>query len=130
MSFSYMHSTQVALVLNLNTLSISSKYHVLFYDGFTSVTSSTQTTPIFVQKMITLPDKKLQVILDKDNNQELTYDQLKQGEGEYRENQHRLKAMNRGNTYEEGIMVTRLTQITRQTAVSESPKPRIGFEEC
>ena len=37
MGFSIKYSTLLALVLNLRTKYISPKYHVVFYDGFTSV---------------------------------------------------------------------------------------------
>ena len=43
MGFSKMHSTQVGLVLNLLTGSISPQFHVLFDDMFSNVMSSTAT---------------------------------------------------------------------------------------
>ena len=45
MGFIKMHSTQVGLVLNLLTVSISPQYHVLFDDMFYALMSSTATDP-------------------------------------------------------------------------------------
>ena len=45
MGFSKMHSTQVGLVLNLLTGSISSQFHVVFDDMFSTVMSSTAADP-------------------------------------------------------------------------------------
>ena len=45
MDFSKMHSTQVGLVINLLTGSISTPYHVVFDDMFSTVTSSTDADP-------------------------------------------------------------------------------------
>ena len=45
MGFSKMYSTQVGLVLNLLTGSISPQYHVVFDDMFSTVMSSTVVDP-------------------------------------------------------------------------------------
>ena len=45
MGFRKMHSTQVGLVLNLLTGSISPHYHVVFDDMFSTVVSSTAAYP-------------------------------------------------------------------------------------
>ena len=45
MVFSKIHSTQVGLVLNLLTGSISTQYHVVFDDMFSTVMSSTAKDP-------------------------------------------------------------------------------------
>ena len=45
MGFSKMHSTQVGLVLNLLTGSISPQFHVLFDEMFSTVMSSTSADP-------------------------------------------------------------------------------------
>ena len=57
--FIFMHYTQLSLVINLNTLSIYTQYHVVFDDGFTSVTSIPETTPKIWKYLITLPNNKL-----------------------------------------------------------------------
>ena len=45
MGFSEIHSTQVGLVLNLLTVSISPQYHVVFDDMLSTVDSSTVSYP-------------------------------------------------------------------------------------
>ena len=45
MEFSKMHSTQVGLVLNFLTGSISPHYHVVFDDTLSTVVSSTAVDP-------------------------------------------------------------------------------------
>ena len=45
MGFSKMHSTQVGLVLNLLTGSVSPNFHVVFDDMFSTVMSSTAADP-------------------------------------------------------------------------------------
>ena len=45
MGFRKMHSTQVELVLNILTGSMSPQYHVVFYDMFFTVMSSTAADP-------------------------------------------------------------------------------------
>ena len=45
MGFSKIHSTQVGLVINLLTGSISPQYHVVFDDMFSTGMSSTATDP-------------------------------------------------------------------------------------
>ena len=53
MGFSKMHSTQVGLVLNLLTVSISPQFHVVFYDMFSTAMSSTAVDPeVWIQVML------------------------------------------------------------------------------
>ena len=53
MGFSKMHPTQVGLVLNLLTGSISPQYHVIFYDIFSTVMSSTAADPEVWIRLVT-----------------------------------------------------------------------------
>ena len=121
MGFSYVHSTQVSLVLNLNTLSISPQYHVIFDDIFTSVTSGTDKTPIIPRNLIPSPNNILQVNLDKEDKTYFNNECSTKGEAEHRENQRNLEAMIRGRNSKELILDTILTKVTCQTPVSESP---------
>ena len=51
-----MHSTQVGLVLNLLTGSISPHYHGVFDDMFSTVVSRTATDPEFWVRLIAMTD--------------------------------------------------------------------------
>ena len=74
MGFRDMHSTQVGLVLNLLTGSISPQYHVVFDDMFSTVTSITSTDPEVWIKLITSRNSRIQVMLDQEYDPEL-YDE-------------------------------------------------------
>ena len=53
MGFSKMHSTQVVLVLNLLTGSISAQFYVVFDDMFSTVVSSTAVDPEVWIRLVT-----------------------------------------------------------------------------
>ena len=53
MGFSKMHTTQVGLVLNLLTGSISPQYHVVFNDMLSTVMISTATDPEVWIRLVT-----------------------------------------------------------------------------
>ena len=82
MGFSKMHSTQVGLVLNLLTGSISPQYHVVFDDMFSTVMSGTAADPEVWIRLFTSSNSRIQVMLDKEyyldlNDEWLTvYEQL------------------------------------------------------
>ena len=59
-----MNSTQVGLVLNLLTGSISSQYHIVFDDMFSTVMSSTATYPEVWIRMVTSRNSRIKVMLD------------------------------------------------------------------
>ena len=71
MGFSKMNSTQVGLVLNLLTGSISPQYHVVFYDMFSTVTSSTATDPEIWIRLVTPRNSKIQVMVYQEDDPEL-----------------------------------------------------------
>ena len=71
MGFSKMHSTQVGLVLNLLTGSISPQYHVVFDDMLSTVRSSTATDPEFWISLVTSRNSRIQVMIDQEDNPEL-----------------------------------------------------------
>ena len=48
MGFRKMHSTQVGLIINLLTGSISPQYHVLFYDMLSTVIISTSVDVLII----------------------------------------------------------------------------------
>ena len=64
MGFSKMNSTQVGLVINLLTGSISPHYHVVFDDTFSTVMSSTATDPEVSIMLVTSRNSRIQVMLD------------------------------------------------------------------
>ena len=64
MGFSKMHSTQVGLVLNMLTVSISPQYHVVFGEMFSTVANSTAVDPEVCIRMVTSRNSKIQVVLD------------------------------------------------------------------
>ena len=64
MGFRKMHSTQVGLVLNLLTGSISPQYHVVFDDMFSTVMSSTVADPEIWIRLFTSSNSRIQVMLD------------------------------------------------------------------
>ena len=63
MGFRNMHSTQVGLVINLLTGSISPQYHVLFDDMLSTVMSSTAADPEVWIRLFTSRNSSIQVIL-------------------------------------------------------------------
>ena len=62
-----MHSTQVGLVLNLLTGSISPHYHVVFDGMFSNVMSSTVKDPEIWIRLITSRNLRIQVMLDQED---------------------------------------------------------------
>ena len=71
MGFRKMHSTQVGLVLNLLTGSISPQYHVLFYDILSTVMSSTAADPEVWIRLVTQRNSRIQVMLDQEDDPEV-----------------------------------------------------------
>ena len=71
MGFSKIHSTQVGLVLNLLTVSISPQYHVVFDEMFSTVMSSTAADPEVWIRMVTSRISRIQVVLDQEDDPEL-----------------------------------------------------------
>ena len=71
MGFSKMNSTQFGLVLNLLTGSILPQCHVVFYDMFYYVVSSTSTDTEVWVSLVTLSNSRIQVILDQEDDPEL-----------------------------------------------------------
>ena len=68
MGFSKMHSTQVGLVLNLLTGSISPQYHVVFDDILYTVMSSTYTyTQVWI-RLVTSRNSSIQVMFDQEDD--------------------------------------------------------------
>ena len=66
MGFSEMNSTQVGLVLNLLTGSISPQYHILFDDMLSTVMSSTAADPEVWIRLVTSSNSRIQVMLDQE----------------------------------------------------------------
>ena len=64
MGFSKMHSTQVGLILNLLTGSISPKFHVVFDDMFSTVMISTSADPEICIRLVTSSNSRIQVMAD------------------------------------------------------------------
>ena len=71
MGFRKMYSTQVELVLNLLTDSISPQYHVVFDDMFSTVESRTAADTDFCIRMFTSRNSRIQVMLDQEYDPEL-----------------------------------------------------------
>ena len=71
MGFIKMHSTQVGLVLNLLTGSISPQYHVVFDDMFSTVMSSTAADPEVWIRLVTSRNSRIQVMLDQEDDPDL-----------------------------------------------------------
>ena len=69
--FSKTHSTQVGLVLNLLTGSISTQFHVVFYDMFSTVMSSTDTDTEVWIRLVTSRNSRIRVMLYQEDNTEL-----------------------------------------------------------
>ena len=66
-----MHSTQVGLVLNLLTGSISPQFHVVFDDMFSTVMSSTAADPEVWIRLVTSRNSRIQVMLDQEDDPDL-----------------------------------------------------------
>ena len=71
MGFSNMHSTQVGLVLNLLTGSISPQYHVVFDYMFSTVMSSTASDLEVWIRLVTSRNSRIQVKLNQEDVPEL-----------------------------------------------------------
>ena len=71
MGFKKMHSTQVGLVLNLLTGSISPHYHVVFDDMFSTVMISTAAYPEIWISLVTSRNSSIQVMSDQEDDPEL-----------------------------------------------------------
>ena len=71
MGFRNIHSTQVGLVLNLLTASISPQYHVMFDYMFSTVASRTSAYSEVLTRMVKKGNKSIQVMLDKEDDPEL-----------------------------------------------------------
>ena len=71
MGFRNMHSTQVGLVLNLLTGSISPQFHVAFGYMFSTVMSSTASDPKVWIRLSTSRNSSIQVMLDQEDDPEL-----------------------------------------------------------
>ena len=71
MGFSKMHSTQVGLVLNLLTGSISPQFNVAFDDMFSTVMISTAADPEVWIMLVTSRNSRIQVMLDQEDDPEL-----------------------------------------------------------
>ena len=76
MGFRKMHSTQVGLVLNLLTGSISQQFHVVFDDMFSTVMNSTDAyTEVWI-RLAASRNKRIQVMLYQEDDPELDYEWL------------------------------------------------------
>ena len=71
MGFSKMHSTQVGLVLNLLTGSISPQFHVVFDDMFSTLMSIIAADPEFCIMLVTSRNSRIQVMLYQEDDPEL-----------------------------------------------------------
>ena len=67
MGFRKMHSTQVGLVLNLLTGSISPQYHVVFDDMFSTVIISTAADTEVWIRLVTSRNSSIQFMLDQED---------------------------------------------------------------
>ena len=76
MGFRKIHSTQVGLVLNLLTGSISPHYHVVFDDMFSTVMSSTAADPEIWIRLVASRNSKIQVMLEQEDDPELDHEWL------------------------------------------------------
>ena len=76
MGFSNTHSTQVGLVLNLLTGSISPQYHVVFDDMFSTVMISTAADPEVCIRLVTSRKSRIQVMLYQEDDPDLDYEWL------------------------------------------------------
>ena len=66
MGFRNMHSTQVGLVINLFTGSISIQYHALFDDNFSTVVISTAANSEVCIRLVTSRNSLIKFILDQE----------------------------------------------------------------
>ena len=71
MGFRKMHSTQVGLVLNLLTGSISPQFHVVFDDMFSNVMIITAADPEVWIRLVKSSNSIIQVMVDQEDDPEL-----------------------------------------------------------
>ena len=71
MGFSKMHSTQVGLVLNLLTGSISPHYHDVFDYMFCTMMISTAADPEVWIRLVTSSNSRIQAMLDQEDDPQL-----------------------------------------------------------
>jgi hypothetical protein len=93
MGFSRSHSTLIALILNLMTKSITPQFHVVFDDMFTSVHSNHDMEPATWRQLITSPNCRLKVVLDDEDNPDLSDEWLSTDERLIRDNMRRRNAV-------------------------------------
>ena len=113
MGFSKMHSTQVGLVLNLLTGSISPQFHVVFDDMFSTVMSSTATDPEVWITLVTSKNSRIQVMLDQEDDPELDDEWLTAHEQLTRFSKAREKIV--GRTKEHSCHLFKYPNILRKT---------------
>ena len=76
MGFIKMHSTQVGLVLNLLTGSISPHYHVVFDEMLSNLMSSAAADPEVWIRLVKSRNSRIQVMLDQEYDTELDNERL------------------------------------------------------
>ena len=87
--FSQSHSSDVPLILNLQTGHISPQFHVVFDDTFSTIMSqSQQDDPTNWWNLVDLEDNSLQIPLDRDSHLRLGNDWITPAELEERSRDH------------------------------------------
>ena len=71
MGFINMHSTQVGLVLNLSTSSISPKYQFVFYYMLSTMIRSTDAYPEVWIRLVTSKNSRIHVMPEQEDDSEL-----------------------------------------------------------
>ena len=129
MGFRKMHSTQVGLVLNLLTGSISPQYHVLFDDIFSTVMISTAADPEFWISLVTSRNSRIQVMIDQEDNPELDDEWLNANEQLTRFSKARQKIVGRVKGTEspsvQGPQSSEEDRVVRERVPSRTERPSV-----
>ena len=129
MGFRKMHSTQVVLVLNLLTGSISPQYHVLFDYMFSTVMSSIAADPEVWIRLVTSRNSRIQVMLDQEDDPELDYEWLADDEHLIRFSKARDKIVGRVKGSEspsvQGPQSSEEDVVVRERVPSRTERPSV-----
>ena len=130
MGFRKMHSTQVGLVINLLTGSISQQYHVIFDDMFSTVMSSTAADPELWIRLVISRNSRIKVMLDQEDYLELYDEWLTADERLTRFSKSREQILGRvkgtESPYVQGLQSSEGDLVVRERVTGKTERPSVN----
>ena len=124
-----MYSTQVGLILNLLTGSISPQFHVVFDDMLSTVMSSTAADPEVWIRLVTSRNSRIQVMLDQEDDPELNDEWLTVDEKSTSFSKAREKIIRRvkvsESPYVQGLQSSEEDLVVRERVPSRTEIPSV-----